>query len=58
VKQRQSKLHEEMIEWMQQTQEQLSAAYEARYLEAINAKLAAGEDTSVGAQSATLPQIV
>jgi hypothetical protein len=57
VKQREYKLREEMKEWMQRTQEQLSAEYEARYLEAINAKLAA-EDTSVGAMSASLPQIV
>lgn len=59
VKQREHKLWEEMQEWMQRTQEELSAEYEARYLEAIKSTLAAGEDTSAGANSAALlPEIV
>lgn len=59
VKQREHKMQEEMNEWMQRTQEELSAEYEARYLEAVKATLLAGEDTPAGANCAlALPEIV
>lgn len=58
VKQREHKLRVEMQEWMQRTQTELSAEYEARYLEAVQATVAAGEETAAGANSAALPEIV
>ena len=43
---------------MQRMQEELSAEYEARYLEAVTAAHLAGESTAEGANSAMLPEIV